>query len=168
VSSLSQPQKAAAETFVNVAIEALKTDRGVHAETAVASLARMAGTFMFRSFALPLSDVAPGQIVLSDAANENGPRLVQALIATLAHFGFNLDRATLDASVASPASAPLLGFLDTQRKLEPTFVAIKNRLGLSYQEAADSAAVATALLICQSASVLEPHTAFWHRCICLR
>jgi hypothetical protein len=74
MSSLSQQQKAAAETFVRVVIDALKTDKGVHAETAVAAMARMAGTFLFRSFAFPPSDITPGQAVLSDMANDQGPR----------------------------------------------------------------------------------------------
>jgi hypothetical protein len=88
-----------------------------------------------------------------------GPRLIQILGAVLAQAGLNLDSSKLGTSV-NTASQPLLAFLDTQRQLEPVFTGIKERLDLSYQEAADSAAVATALLIQQCAPVLDPNAAF--------
>ena len=42
--ALSQPQINAAQEFANTVVAELRTDKGVHAETAVASVARMAGS----------------------------------------------------------------------------------------------------------------------------
>jgi hypothetical protein len=41
----------------------------------------------------------------------------------------------------------MLEFLETQKKLEQLYTPVKARLGLSREEAAQAAAVATALLI---------------------
>jgi hypothetical protein len=79
MASPTKEQQDAAQQFVGLAIEAFKGERGVHAETAIAGVARMAGTFLFRSFAFPLASAQLGQAVLSEAANEQGPKLIQAL-----------------------------------------------------------------------------------------
>jgi hypothetical protein len=50
MASLKQKQIDAAQEFMDTTIHALKTDRGLHAETAIAATARMAWTFLFRSF----------------------------------------------------------------------------------------------------------------------
>ena len=157
--SLSQQQIEAAQEFVNTTIDTLKTERGVHAETAIAGAARMAGTFLFHSFGFKLDGVKAGQPVLSDKANEQGPQLIQILGSVLSHVGITLDNEQLGKS-PSTENQPLLGFLETQRQLEPRYIKIKDRLGLSLQEAAESAAVASALLIQQSAQVLNPNVAF--------
>ena len=93
MTSLKQEQISAAQELVNKTIDLLKTDRGVHVETAVAGTARMAGTFLFRSFNFPINSIQPGQAVLSDQANEQGPRLIQVLGGMLSHIGVSLDRA---------------------------------------------------------------------------
>jgi hypothetical protein len=155
----TKEQQQAAQQFVGLVIAALKNDKGVHAETAVAATARMAGTFLFRSFAFPLSSVTPGQAVFSDAANEQGPKLVQILGNVLAHIGITLDKSKLGAK-QDPEHQSHVEFLSTQRLLEPVFSRTKNALGLSYIAAAESAAIATALLIQQCLPVLEPHVAF--------
>jgi hypothetical protein len=159
MSSLNQQHIDAAKEFVNATVKALQTDRGVHAETAIAATARMAGTFLFRSFAFPLTDVEPGQPVLSEQANERGPRLVEVLSEILARLGVQLDRARLGDEPESD-NQPQQGFLETQKLLEPQFAAIRTRHGLSEQEAAEAGAVATAMLMHQCLQVLDPHVAF--------
>jgi hypothetical protein len=157
--SLSQQQIEAAQEFASTTIDTLKTERGVHAETAIAGAARMAGTFLFHSFGFKLGGVKAGQAVLSDKANEQGPQLIQILGCVLSHLGIILDREQF-GKLPGTENQPLLGFLETQRHLEPRYMKIKDRLGLSLQEAAESAAVASALLIQQSAQVLNPNVAF--------
>jgi hypothetical protein len=157
--SLSQQQIDAAQEFAGTTIEILKTERGVHAETAIAGTARMAGTFLFRSFNFPLENVKPGQPVLSEAANEQGPELIQILGGVLEHIGVKLDKSQF-GQAPNPEHQPLLNFLETQKQLEPKYAGTAKRLGLSLQEAAQSAAVACALLIQQSAEILDPNVAF--------
>jgi hypothetical protein len=157
--SITQPQIDAAREFANAVISELKTDKGVHAETAVASVARMAGTLLFRSFGFQLTDVEPGGAVLSEQANEAGPRLIQVLAAALAEIGVALDQQKLGAS-GLEANRPKLGFLETQKRLEPLFSGIRARYGLSLVEAAEAGAVATAFMIHQCAGVIDPNAAF--------
>jgi hypothetical protein len=159
VASPTKEQQDAAQQFVGLAIEAFQGERGVHAETAIAGTARMAGTFLFRSFAFPLAAIQPGQAVLSDAANEQGPKLIQALGSVLAHIGVTLDKSKLGAN-KDPDHQPQLSFLATQKRLEPTFSRAMQALGLSYVQAAESAAIATAILIKQCVPVLDPNLAF--------
>lgn len=159
MASLKKEQLEAATAFVGATIDLLKDDKGVHAETAVAGAARMAGTFLFRSFNFPMDGIAPGQPVLSDKANESGPPLIQLLGGVVMQLGVPVDPAKIDAG-GKGGPKPNLGFLETQKRLEPTFSGIKDRLGLSYPEAAESAAVAVGLLIQKTAGVLDPTAAF--------
>lgn len=157
--SPTQEQQDVARQFVGLAIEALTFEGRVHAETAIAGTARMAGTFLFRSFGFPLDSVQPGQAVLSDAANEQGPRLVQVLGHALAHLGVVLDKAKLGTG-SGPEHRPQLDFLATQKRLEPGFLRAMEASGLSYVQAAESAAIATAIVIKQCVPVLDPNLAF--------
>jgi hypothetical protein len=53
-----------------------------------------------------------------------------------------------------------MDFLSTQKLLEPSFSRTQDALNLSYSEAAESAAMATALLVQKCIPVLDPHLAF--------
>ena len=159
MATLRQPQIDAARDLVDATIAAFRTERGVHAETAIAGAARMAGTFLFRSFGFALADVRPGQPVLSEEANEQGPRLVGVLSEILARLGVDLDPARIGGA-PGPDNQPQLGFLDTQRRLEPAFAEARDRHGLSTPEAAEAAAVAAAFFVQQCAQVLDPHVGF--------
>jgi len=159
MASLSQGQITAANEFVDATLDALRTDHGVHAETAVAGVARMAGTFTFRSLGLRLEGVEPGHVVLSEEANERGPQLLGVLLGVLTHTGVVLDPERLKTE-PGPGHKPLLPFLDTQKRLEPVCERIRQRLGLGLDDAAMAAAAAAALMISRSAQVLDPHVAF--------
>jgi len=150
-----QEQLDAAPEFVQAAIDALRNEQGVHAETAVAATARMAGTFLFRSFGFDLPSARPGQPVLSDRANERGPELIQILGSTLNQIG----AAPWEQSQQN-AGQPQQSFLETQPLLEPQYNIIKDRFGLSLTEASHAAAVAAALLIHQCSEVLDPKAAY--------
>lgn len=149
----------AAREFVSLAINKLNNEKGVHAETAIAAVARMAGTFLFRSFGFQLPDAKPGQPVFSEQANEQGPRLVDLAATVLQDSGISVD---IDKVADGPESGhePLLGFLETQKLLEPDFNAVRERLGLSLQQAADAGTLAAAMLIGQTRQVLDSNIAF--------
>lgn len=156
---LTKEQIEAGQEFVNSAVEALNTESGVHAETAVAAVARMAGTYLFRSFGLPMGDIQPGQVVLSNKANEQGPALIEILGGVLTQLGVSLDEKNLGGETDAD-NQPNQSFLETQRLLEPRFITIQEQYDLSHREAAEACAVATALLIEDCSQVLEPNVAF--------
>lgn len=157
--SFNSQQIEAAEEFLNSAIELLGNGREFHAPTTIAAIARMAGTFLFRSFEFKLESAEPGQPVLSHEANEEGSRLMQITGSVLAHLGIALDEEQFVEST-NPEDKPSLGFLETQRQLEPIYLRIKDRLALSFKEAAESAAIASAMLIQQSSNSINSNTAF--------
>ena len=138
---------------------AFSSDGNMHPGTVVAATARMAGTYLFRSFKLNLTGVQAGHAVLSAPANEQAPVLIRIAAAIVATFNITLDNSQA-AMPNEPRHEPRLPFLETQRLLEPIFRAITDPSGMSDYEGARAAAVAAALLISQCAKVMEPHTGF--------
>lgn len=119
----------------------------------------MAGSLLLRSFGFELSHLAPGTAVLSDEANQQGPRLVQILGGVLAHGGVELDREIL-ARGLDPDRLSRLDVLAGQGALESSFAAVAARQKLSLREASEAAAAATGFLIQQFAEDLDPSVAF--------
>jgi hypothetical protein len=148
-----------AREFVDIAIDKLGNEKGVHAETVIAAVARMAGTFLFRSFGFELPDIGPGQAVLSEKANEQGRRLINIATTVLEDAGVALDFNKVTDESRS-GHEPLLTFLDTQKLFEPHFNTVREKFGLSLSQAADAGALATAMLIAQTAQVLDSNVAF--------
>jgi hypothetical protein len=159
MATLSKQQLDAAHEFANATISAMKLPRGIHPPTVVAASARMAGTYLFRSFRLNLSGVLPGQAVLSAVANEQAPLLAQVAAGTLARVGIKIANSP-PSTAADAKSKPMLAFLDTQRKLESAYAPIRAKFCLPADQAAQAAAVATALLIRHCAKALDPNVAF--------
>jgi hypothetical protein len=77
----------------------------------------------------------------------------------MAHIGVALDKSKLGVN-KDPEHRPMLDFLSTQKRLEPLFSRTMQALGLSYPQAAESATIATAILIKQCVPVLDPNLAF--------
>lgn len=154
-----EEQQEPALEFFNATIAFLQDEKGVHLETAIAASARMAGTYLFRSFGFELTDAEPGQAVLSEVANERGPELVNILACVLHENSIAFDDSALEAD-PGPEHEPHLSFLETQAALEPRYEEIRHCHGLSYENAAHAAAAATAGLIIQGAGVLDPAIAF--------
>lgn len=157
--ALSQAQLNAASEFGTTAMQAFDEGGTFPAETVIGSVARMAGSFLFRSFELPLAGAQPGTVVLSEQANQQGPRLIQVLSAVLQSVGVKLDKSKLSAAQAS-AKGVKESLLETQNVLETRFAEIRDKHGLSDGEAAESAAVATAVLIKNCSKLLDPHVGF--------
>jgi hypothetical protein len=159
VGSLTRAQIDAANEFARETAASFETDDAIAAGAAIAGAARMAGTFLFRSFSLPVTNLQPGTVVLSEAANERWPQLIQVLGGMLLHLGTSLDPAKLGGA-PPPEQQAKLSFLESQRRLEPSYVVIRARHRLSLHEAAEAAAAAAALLIHHYAEALDPHRAF--------
>lgn len=157
--TLSKPQMDAAGEFANVAVAAMKVPGGIHPATVIAASARMAGTYLFRSFELNLRGVRPGQVVLSAQAAQRESELVQVALDALTRFGIKVAPASPEA-VSDPQNKPVLAFLETQPKVEQAYLPICTKFNFSAEQAAYSAAAATALLIRHCAKALDPSIAF--------
>lgn len=144
---------------MDIIVNVLRTEKGVHSETAIAAAARMAGTFLFRSFNFPLKDVKPGTAVLSDAANDSGPILIQALGAGLNALRVTLDSTKLRGNVPNE-NRPQISVNETQSRVETQFRKVSADLNLTPEQSAQACALAAARLIHRSSAVLDPHIGF--------
>lgn len=155
----TQAQLQAAEESVNAIVELLRTERGVHAETAIAGAARVAGTFLFRSFKFPDLKAEPGSAVFSDKANEHGPLLVQTLGAGLNALNVPLQPGELTGDVPEE-NKPHLSVTATQKLLESPLRAIAAKHGLTDEQGAHACALAAARLMQKCADILNPKIGF--------
>ena len=157
--ALTKQQLDSAQEFATASIAALRSKEGIHAGTVIAATARMAGTYLFRSFGFDLDGIQPGQVVLSEKANAQGPTLIETTGRLLLRMGISLDPSQAGIPV-DPNDQPTLSFLDTQRSLEPAFSSIRARYGFDDEQTAYAVAAATSLLIQHRAKVLDPHIGF--------
>jgi hypothetical protein len=160
VIALSKQQMDSAQEFANATMAALKLPKGVHPPTVIAGSARMAGTYLFRSFGLKLSGVLPGQVVLSEEANEKAPLLAQIAGSILARVGVRIANSPPEGLQQDPKAKPMLEFLASQRALEAAYAPIQRKFNFTDEQTAQAVAVATALLIRHCAKVLDPNLAF--------
>ncbi|APV50010.1 hypothetical protein BWI17_10135 [Betaproteobacteria bacterium GR16-43] len=152
----TKAQEAAARAMVEAIVPALRTEKGTHAETAIAAAARMGGTFLFRSFHLPTAGIEPGAPVFSDLANDQGPALMQTF--AFGAVGEGLDPTTMNRDMQVPdQNRPLLTVNQTQSKLEPALRAIAAKHRLTDVQAAHACALAAAKLVKMTVQVLPPH-----------
>lgn len=148
-----------AKEFANATIAALACEGSIHPGTVIAAAARMAGTYLFRSFRLDLRGVRPGQVVLSASADEQFPVLIRIAAMIVGTFGITLDDKQASTPI-DPNHEPRLSFLETQLKLEPIYRAITDQSGMSDYEGGRAAAVAAAILIAHCSKVLDPNMGF--------
>lgn len=153
---------AVAQAFAAALPAALAPGGRLQPESAIAGMARMAGTYYFRSFGHAARQLAPGQVVVSDEANARGPELMHLAHEVLARLGLRLEDARVRAALDTRADrhTPLFGFAYTQPRLERAFAPIVAQYGLPAEEAGKAAACAVALLIHQWQATLDPAVAF--------
>ena len=152
-------QLKASKIIAHVIINDLATERGAHAETCVTAAARMGGTLLFRTFGLPTANMTVGAPILSDIANERGPLLVEVMKSGLAGLGIVVDESKVSAG-PTPDHGPLISIIETQQKLDDKIAEIAAIHGLYGDTAARACALAAALLISQTRSMLDPSISF--------
>lgn len=145
---ISQAQSDAAGQIVDLIATRLgQKERAVHPETAIASAARLAGSLLFSSFGIELKDCAPGTVVLSEQANEKGPQLISILGGMLQLMKVPLNAKELNARPTARGAEPKLTTLQTLELFRDDALKIAKDKGLTLEEAAQSAAVATAFIV---------------------
>jgi hypothetical protein len=149
----------AASAFNQVIITKLTNEKGVHAETAISAVARMAGTYILRASGVPLEKFAPGTSILVDFANEQGQQVLGLVDQALASLGVPFDSGRLNYDLEA-ANNPQIDLQATQSLLDPSFQATAARFGLTDLQTAASLAIAVAFLIQQCAGFLDPHVAY--------
>jgi hypothetical protein len=142
---ISEAQYEAAGEFVELVATRLGSGRAVHAQTAIASIARLAGSLLLRSFNLQLQSAEPGDVVLSMEANEEGPQLISIMSMLLQHLGIELDYGKLGE--VPRGDEPELSVVESLALLQEDAQQIAKDKGLTLKQAAQAAAMATAFVV---------------------
>lgn len=143
---------AAAGLYRETAWKLLSEQGRLHVETLIASTAWMAGSLLYLSFGFD-PDLTPGTAVFSDQANQQGPRLMEVMLATLRQMGHDLSEADLDRAFLT-TQASQLDVLAAHERLAPFFLKIAELKGLDLPAAAEAVAIATGLLVHDGREVL--------------
>jgi hypothetical protein len=143
---------AAADFFNQTAKKLLTQDGRLHAETLIASVARMAGSLMYRTFGFD-KNIQPGTSVLSDQANIHGPILMNMMLVTMQQLGDQITETDLTADNA-PARLSQLTFMESHERLAPFFLKYCEVTPLGLRPAAIAASVATGMLVHECAAAL--------------
>jgi hypothetical protein len=154
---ITEKQNEAAGLIVELIANTIGNNRQIHPGTAIASAARLAGSFMFRSFNLKVNNISPGSVVLSEESNEKGPILINILGSALSSFGVNPDSEKLNSTSNVESN---LKFLETLEILQDQARVIMNQNNLDQEQMAYSCAIATAFIIKECQNDLPPESGF--------
>lgn len=141
----------AQQTYVGELVDLVSTlaskDREIHPETAIASAARLAGSFMFRSFNLELNSVEPGTLILSKQADEAAPHLTSVLTAALKMFDSTLNTEQLGGPKRMMGEKPKLEISQSLNALQYNAMLKAQEHNLNPVQAAEAAAIATSHIV---------------------
>jgi hypothetical protein len=129
-------------------------------DTVLFAAAWLAGTSLYRSLGIE-ADIEPGMAVLSDAANQEGPKLLTVFSRLLTQFGITIKQEDLVFKMP-PEHRPKTGILEIQRALQVPYNHIMRTHQFDYLEGAKTGAVVCALLVkalCKDSQTLKPELA---------
>ncbi len=134
--------------------------RAVHPETAIASAARLSGSLLLRSFGLNLESAQPGTVLLSNEANDKYPSLANLVLAFLDKCGIQLDSTKFGGAPEQRGTEPHIDVLQSLALLQAPALEIARQHSLSLEQAAQSAALATAFIVKECIPAIGAETAF--------
>jgi hypothetical protein len=146
---------AAAKEIYTLLVSKLQKDASVHIGTLVSAAARLAGASLYRSFNFEDDKVPPGTVVLSEEANQEWPKLMNMLLATLKANGMQVDQAKFVMQTPEQHK-PNKPILEMQAELQGPFNQILGKNRLDYRQGAYAAANACAIAILKSRLLVDP------------
>ena len=160
---ITKNQHAAVNDIVEMVVTVIGNgSREIDTTEAISSTARLAGSFLFRSFGFKINDARPGTVMLSEEANIMGPQLVNITQAVLQKFGIQIDPGKMPNGNQKQATS---NFVDVIGKLQIPALEIMKSNDLNFEQMAQSAAIATAFIIQQSSNIIPEDgfgTAVYH------
>ena len=136
--------------------------REIDTTEAISSTARLAGSFLFRSFGFKIEDAKPGTVMLSENANTKGPQLINITRSVLQNYNIQIDNSKMSNGNCKQVES---NFTEVISKVQIPALQIMKKNDLSYEQFAQSAAIATAFIIQQSNNVTPEEgfgTAIYH------
>ncbi len=152
---INQNQNKATGEIVDLIASAIGKNREVHSATAIATSARLSGSFLFKSFELKIDDAEPGTAILSQEANEQGPELINVIGAVLSNMGVTVDNDKMESAEIQKTE---LDFLESLSATQAKAHGIMNKHKLNQKEMAVACAMSTAFIIQQCQNDVEAHS----------
>jgi hypothetical protein len=160
---ITENQNKAVNEIVEMIVDVIgKGSREIDTTEAISGTARLAGSFLFRSFGFEINEAKPGTAMLSEEANTKGPQLVNITHAVLQNFGIQIDNNKMSNGNQKQAESNFIEVID---KIQNPALEIMNNNKLSYEQMAQSSAIATAFIIQQSNNISPEEgfgTAIYH------
>lgn len=160
---ITDNQNKAVDNIVEMIVSVIGNgSREIDTTEAISSTARLAGSFLFRSFEFKVNDAKPGTVMLSEEANTKGPQLVNITHAVLNNMGVQIDNNKMSNSNQQQADS---NFVDVIEKIQSPALEIMKKNDLNFEQMAQSAAIATAFIIQQSSNIAPEQgfgTAIYH------
>lgn len=154
---ITQNQNKAAGEIVDLIANTIGKNREVHSATAIATSARLSGSFLFKSFEFKIDDAESGTAVLSQEANEHGPELINVIGAVLSNMGVTVDNDKIELAEIQKTE---LDFLESLSATQAKAHGIMNKYELNEKEMAVACAMSTAFIIEQCQNDLEVESGF--------
>ena len=145
--------------LVVATVPAFTSAAGVHNPTMIAACARMAGTYLFRSFALDVLSVMPGQAVLSLEAVEHTPLLLRTCAGILQSLGTTIANEP-PTTLGTGTRQPTKTLIETQAILDPLYAPAQAKFALNDRQMAQAAAVAAGMIVHHFAKYVDPNTGY--------
>ena len=158
--NISKEQNAATGELVELIAAKIGEDRAIHPETAISASARLAGSFLLRSFNFDLSSSKPGDVLLSNEANEKGPLLMNIVLNYLSNSNIEINRESIGGEQSQRGEEPELNFLDSLTLLQDDAIAICEKYSLTLEASAHAAAFATAFVVKECSAKIGSEIAF--------
>jgi len=160
---ITDNQNKAVDDIVEMIVNVIGNgSREIDTTEAISSSARLAGSFLFRSFDFKIDDAKPGTAMLSENANTQGPQLVNITHAVLQNMGVQIDNNKMSNDNQQESEN---NFVDVMGKTQTPALEIMKKNDLSFEQMAQSSAIATAFIIQQSKNITAEQgfgTAIYH------
>lgn len=150
------------DRVVSLIVSLLRNERGIHAETAIASAAVMAGEYVLRSSGYDYSGLEPGTTIISDVVNQllfeaDGQLTVSdVFINALFSQGIDVSKESWPESIPDEHQV-MMDPLEVVARLRPQSDQLFVMMEIEALERAYACAQAAALLVAQTRRVLDPN-----------
>ena len=142
---IAKRRQAAANEVIAMLEEQYDTIFASHAGTLLRAAAWLAGTSLYRSFGFK-ADIAPGSPVLSDKANEEGPKLLKVFMFLVDKLGIKLKPDGFISEIPAE-QGPNKDIVQVQEMFQERYNEIMKQHGFDYADGARTGAVTCALLV---------------------
>jgi hypothetical protein len=155
--NISEKQNKATGEIVDLIASSIGKKREVHCATAIITSARLSGAFLFKSFGLNIEDAKPGNAVLSQQVNEEGPELINVIGAVLSNLGVTINNSKMESAEIQKTE---LDFLQSLSATQTKAAELMKKHGLNEKEMAVACAMSTAFIIQQCQDDVEVESGF--------